>query len=204
MRVRFRSIVLLAIGSLGSTLSAASSDFCALKVKISDWDGSAINHTSMELVDSSGHVELRQMVGAEFEICDFRFGTHTLRLGVDECFPLAVSNLEVRLGNPITLDVTLPKCAYGRPMYGSSTGERACFSYFRTATAEGEPLSQVEVSPKLRTYASLTDSYGRWQGIMTGTKEITFSKPGYAPKTLRVSCPEAGPLEVGVTLTPQR
>ena len=105
----------------------------------------------MELVDSSGQVELRRTVGAEFQICDFRFGPHTLRLGVNECFPLAVSNLEVRLGNPITLDVNLPKCAYGRPMYGSSTGELACFTYFRTTTGDGAPLSQVEISPKLGT-----------------------------------------------------
>jgi hypothetical protein len=163
MRVQLRSIVLLAVGSVGFTLSAASAEFCAVRVKISDWDGRPISRTSMELADSSGLVELRQIVGAEFQICDFRFGPHTLRLAVNECFPLAVSNLEVRLGNPITLHVTLPTCAYGSPMYGSSTGERACFSYFRTATAEGEPLSQVEFSPKLDD-ASLADSYGRWQG----------------------------------------
>lgn len=206
MRVRLRLIVLLAVGSLGGgfTLSAASPDFCALSVKISGWDGSAINGTSIELVDSSGHVELRRIVGAEFQICDFGFGPHALRLGVNECFPLAVSNLEIKLGNPITLDVRLPKCAYGRPMYGSSTGERACFSYFRTTTGDGEPLSQVEISPKLGTDASLTDSFGRWQGIMAGTKEITFRKPGYSPETLHISCPEAGTLEVSVALTLQR
>lgn len=205
MRVRFRLIVLLAIGSFGGvfTLSAASPDFCALSVKISASDGSAINRTSIELVDSAGRVELRRMVGAEFQICDFGFGPHTLRLGVNECFPLAVSNLEIRLGNPITLDVRLPKCAYGRPMYGASTGERACLTYFRTTAGDGEPLSQVEMSPKFGTDASLTDSYGRWQGIMAGTKEITFRKSGYSPQTMRISCPEAGPLEVSVALTLQ-
>jgi hypothetical protein len=205
MWVRFRLILLIAVGSLGGgfTLSAASPHFCALSVKISDWDGKPINFTWMELVDSSGRVEVSRMVGAEFQICDFKFGPHTLRLGANECFPLAVSNLEVRLGSPITLDVRLPKCAYGRPMYSSYTGERACFSYFRTTTGDGEPLSQVEISSKLGTDASLTDSYGRWQGIFAGTKEMTFAKPGYSPKTLRVSCPEAGPLEVSVALTPR-
>ena len=204
--MQLRLVVLLAVGSLsgGFTLSAASPDFCALSVKISDWDGKAINSIYIELVDSSDHVELRRMVRAEFQICDFGFGPHTLRLGVSECFPLAISNLEVRLGNPITLDVRLPRCAYGRPMYGSFTGERACFSYFRTTTGDGAPLPQVEISPQLGTEASLTDSYGRWQGIFAGTKEMTFSKRGYTPKTLRVSCPDAGPIEVSVALTPQR
>ena len=206
MRVRLRLLVLLAFGSLGGglfPLSAASPDFCALSVKISAWDGSAINRTWIELVDSSGNVEFRRMAGAEFHVCDFKFGPHTLRVGVNECFPLAVSNLEVRLGHPITLDLKMPKCAYGRPMYGSSTGELACLSYFRTTKGDGEPLPEVEFSPKLGS-DSLTDSYGRWQGIMAGTKDVTFSKPGYWPKTLRVSCPETGPLEVSVPLTSRR
>ena len=207
MRVRLCVLLVVAVGSLGGgfTLSAASLEFCALSVKVSFWDGTPINSSAVELVDASGQIELRQTVGPEFQICDFRFGPHTLRLGVNECFPIAVSNLEVRLGNPIMLDVRLPKCAYGRPQYGSSTGERACFSYFRTTTGDGAPLSQVEIFPKLGTDASRTDSYGRWQGVVTGTKEITFSKPGYESKTLRVGCPESGPpLEVSVPLTPRR
>src|SRR5450755_3161993 len=130
MRTTFRLVVLLATGSLGGgvTLSAASPEFCALSVKISNSDGRPINSTTVELFDSSGHVESRRTVGAEFQICDFSFGPHTLRLGTNECFPLSVSNLEVRLGKPIALDVRLPKCVLGDIMYGSSTGELACFT----------------------------------------------------------------------------
>lgn len=92
MRVRFRLVALLAFGSLGGgfTLSAASPDFCALTAKISDWIGTAITSTRMELVDASGHVELRRLVGTEFQICDFTFGPHTLRIGMNECFPFAI------------------------------------------------------------------------------------------------------------------
>ena len=188
---RFCILVILVLASLGEgfKLCADAPEFCALNVKVSSWDGKPINFTAVELVDAAGQLEFRQMIGSEFQICDFRFGPHTLRLGANQCFPITVENLEVKLGNPITLDVRLPKCAYGRPMYGSSTGERACFSYFRTTTSNGDPLSQVEISPKLGTDAPLTDSYGRWQGIFPGTKEITFCKPGYSAKTFRVSWP---------------
>lgn len=206
MRETFRLVVLLMVGSLGGgfTLFAASPEFCALSVKISAPDGRAINTTWIELVDSSGHVESRRMVGAEFQICDFSFGPHTLRLGTNECFPISVSNLEVRLGKPVTLDIKLPECVYGDAMYGSSTGETACFTYFRTPTGDGKPLSQVEISPKIGSGGTLSDSYGRLQGIVAGTMEITFTKLGYSSRTLRVSCPRAGPLEVSVALTPQR
>ncbi len=206
MRIRLRLIFVVAVGSLagGFTLSAASPDFCALSVKVSSWDGKPINFTNMELVNPSGQVELRRTVGSEFQICDFSFGPHTLRVGVNECFPMAVSNLEVKLGSPIMLDLRLPKCAYGRPLYASSTGERACSCYFRTTTGNGAPLSQVEISPQLGPDMSRTDSYGRWQGTMAGAKEVTFSKPGYEPKTLSVRCPEAGPIEVSVPIVPRR
>jgi hypothetical protein len=206
MRSAFCFVLLGAVGSLAGspTLLAASSDFCALSVKVSDGDGKPINSTRIELVDSTGQIELRQTVGPDFQICDFKFGPHTLRLGVNECFPVAVSNLEVRLGSPIALDLRLPKCAYGRPMYGSSTGERACSWYFRTITQNGEPLSEVEISPNVGPGIPRTDSYGRRQGIMAGTKEVTFSKLGYESKTLRVGCPESGLLEVSVPLAPRR
>ena len=38
---------------------------------------------------------------------------------------------------------------------------------------------------------------------MAGTQEVTFNKPGYEPKTMRVSCPQAGPIEVTVPSTPR-
>ncbi len=112
------------------------------------------------------------MVGSEFQLCDFKFGPQTLRLGMNGCSPLAISNLEVRLGKPILLDVKLPQCAYGREMYGSSNGEPACLSYFRTTTDKGEPLPEVEVSLQLGRNAPLTHSHGRWQETMDGTLDM--------------------------------
>jgi hypothetical protein len=202
MGIRFRLVPMIAFGALcgGIPLPAAAPEFCALSVKVSDWEGRPINFTWMELADSSGRVERRESVGSEFRICDFGFGPHTLRIGTNECFPVAVSNLEVRLGSPIVLDVRMPKCAYGHPMYGSSSGGVVCRSYFRTTTADGAALPEVEVLRKDGGGGGLTDSYGRWQGILAGTRDITFSRPGYAPKTVRVRCPESGALEMSVAL----
>ena len=89
-------------------------------------------------------------------------------------------------------------------MYGSSTGERGVLLVFPhgddrwRATIPGRNFSETR---NRRFPHGLLWSVA---GTMARAKEITFGKPGHSMKTLRVSCPNAGPLEVSVALTPRR
>ena len=89
--------------------------------------------------DPTGVVVLRrQVTEATFRICDFGFGPHTLRVGINECLPVAISNLRVRLGSPISLKVIPNVCSY-RDM------RSACMVYFRVVDEAGRPIPDANL-----------------------------------------------------------
>ncbi len=161
---------------------ARADDFCALTVNIVGWDGAPNNRTWIELLDPTGKVELREMAeGPSVKICDFGFGEHTLRVGANECFPVAISGLRVVFGSPISLKVVQNACSY-RNM------RNACLGYFRIVDIDGKPIANVGFSPGLTLAPPQTDSHGRWQGLFKGSHDLTFTKTGFEPERAHVEC----------------
>jgi hypothetical protein len=170
--------------------SAHAGDFCAVTLNIHLPNGSPITSTWIELIGPDGNGERRELIGATARICDFGFGPHTLRIGTNECLPVAISNLLVVIGSPLRLDVTLNGCGYRESM------RNACLLYVRAMDADGKPVSGALIAP----LTANTDSYGRYQGLFKGTRELTVSKDGFESASTVAQCRENEELDVGVVM----
>src|SRR6266446_4740147 len=83
-------------------------EFCALTLSVADSHGAPFTSTWIELVDANGKVVLRKMMERPIEkICDFGFGEYSVRVGVNDCFPVTLSNIRLQLGAPLFLSVIL-------------------------------------------------------------------------------------------------
>ncbi len=176
--------------------SARAGDFCAVTLNVTGPHGEPITSTWIELVDPSGRVVRREMMqGSEHRICDFGFGPHTLRVGTNECLPVAVSNLRAVFGFPLVLHVVLDGCGYQEQM------RDACVAYFRTVSEDSAPLSGVRLPPRWAAGGlAQTDSYGRWQGPFRGEQDLTFTKPGFAPTAKHIECRHDEEVDVEVVM----
>jgi hypothetical protein len=184
-----RSIILKSLfwAAIWMQLTASAvkaEEFCAVTLNVFGPHGEPNNSTWIELDDPSGKaVQKRMMAGPTLYLCDFSFGPHTLRVGTNECFPVAISNLRVVVGSPITLNVTLNACGYREQV------RSGCLLYVRVVDDEGIPLSEVDFSPRIASIKPpKTDSYGRYQTIFSGKQEMTFTKPGLSPEMVSVQC----------------
>ena len=125
------------------------------------------------------------MIGPTLKICDFGFGPHTLRVGTNECLPTTVSNLRIVFGRPIHLHATINSCGYQEEM------GTACRLYLRVVDTDGKPVPDVDFSPGMATdKTSRTDSYRRYQTLIGGRCDLTFTEEGFEPATARVVCPD--------------
>jgi hypothetical protein len=159
--------------------------------------GEPLTGVWIELVDPSGHIVLREATQEpEHKICDFGFGPHTLRVGANECLPVAISNVRVVFGHPVTLKVILNGCGYREEM------RSACLVYFRTVGEDHMPIPGVSLSPRLNTPgATETDGFGRWQGlVLRGGQDVSFTKPGFAPAATHLQCGRDEELDVEVVM----
>ena len=132
-------------------MTAHAEDFWAVRPNVHFPNGSPITSTWIELIGPDGKTELREMIGATARLCDFGFGPRTLRVGTNECLSAAISNLQVVIGSPLSLDVTVNGCGYRETM------RNACLLYVRTFDDNGNPVSDAKIGP----LAVNTDSYGR-------------------------------------------
>jgi hypothetical protein len=170
--------------------TARGEDFCAVTLNLHMQDGSPITSTWIELIGPEGKSELRDMVGATTRICDFGFGPHTLHVGTNECLPVTISNVRAVIGSPLRLDVTLNGCGYRETM------RNACLLYVRAIDTEGKPVSGATIA----VLAANTDSYGRYQGLFKGTRELIVSKGGFESATAVARCEEEEELDLGVVM----
>jgi len=194
-RVWLVTIIFLAATAFARVGHSTPEDACALTVTVSGPSGEPIGSTMVELLDASGRTVLRQLMkGPTLTICDFGFGKHTLRVGTNECFPLAISNLTVDLGHPIYLSVRLNACN------GGDGGSNACRLYFRVTDSNGRPLRDVALLPEFTVPPLHTDSYGRIQTSFIGKREIILSKPGFVPKSVAIECAGAEEIDREIAL----
>jgi hypothetical protein len=179
--------------------AAEPTGVCALTLNVTSARGVPIASTWVELRDASNRIELREMItGPTARICDFGFGTHTLHVGTNECYPVTISNLRVDLLHPVTLDVILNECA------GGHYAGNACLLYFRVRDAAGGPVPDATISRTDGTAAQQTDSYGRLQLPFSGRADFTFTRVGFESRVVRVECQTARELDMEVVLTPER
>ncbi len=112
--------------------AAPAEDFCAVTLHVTSFDSGPITSLWVEILDSSANVVRReQMHGATFQICDFGFGPHTIRVGTNECLPVSISNVRLVFGSPLSLSVFLNSCGY------RDTMRNACFAYLRVTDEHG-------------------------------------------------------------------
>ncbi len=180
----------------GSTARAQAEEFCALTLNVVESGGLPIRRTWVELVDKFGNVELREeTVGPSLKICDFDFGPHTLRIGTNECLPVAVSNLRLVIGSPLHLNVILNPCGYRERM------GNACLLYVRVADRTGRPVpnTQISIAP-IPAISHRTDSFGRYQALFQGSRDVVLTKDGFNPAVEHVQCKENEELDVKVIM----
>jgi hypothetical protein len=190
------SFVLLCAWGSAVPSQVRAEAFCALTLHVEEAPGDPFTSTWVELVNSSGRTVLRQMMrGPELKICDFGFGPHTLRVGTNECFPVAISGLKVVLDAPIELHVILNPCVYREVMH---TG---CSIYFRSVDDDHAALPDVQFSPAINLgRPSTTDAFGRWQGLFRRAYDLTFTKPGFQPSRIHIQCHDGEDVEQEVVL----
>jgi hypothetical protein len=191
----------VALSSSGAHLQprapqVVAKDFCAVTLHVTGARGEPITSTWIELVNPTGRVVRREMTnGSEHKICDFGFGPHTLRVGTNECLPVAISDLRVVFGHPLTLNVIL---------YGSGYCERmrsGCFIYFRTVDENHDPLPAVSLSPTLDIHGpSETDAFGRYQSLFHGSYDVSFTKRGFTPAKAHIQCKSDEEIDVEVLM----
>jgi hypothetical protein len=163
--------------------AARAEDFCAVTLKVSNSMGWPATSTWIELVDPSGRVVRKEMMrGSELKICDFGFGPHTLRVGTNECLPVAISNVRAVFGSPLFLNVVLNACGYREQM------RSGCLAYFRTVDDHHDPVPDAAISPLAADLPHHTDGFGRWQGLFGGSHELTFSAVGFEPAKVHIEC----------------
>lgn len=183
---------LVALFAFACVLQAA--EFCALTVVIVDYDGIPVKRTWAELTDQHGAVQVRTLTeGPILQICDFGFGPHTLRVGTNECLPVAVSNLRLVMGAPLRIKVVLNPCGYSRSF------RSGCLLYLRISDSQQQPIRDVEIVGRAVPRGK-TDRYGRYQALMGSDPDITITKEGYKSESIRVSCAGTEQHDIQVTL----
>jgi hypothetical protein len=180
---------------------ARAEEFCALTLNVVGSDGLPIRRTWVQLLDESGAGPYTMMEGSTLRICDFGFGPHTLRVGTNECLPVTISNLRVVIGYPVHLNVILNSCGY------RDIRRTACFLYLRVVDTEGSgvpgadlllrPIPEVQLEAK-------TDSYGRYQGLFWGSRDVIVTKEGFEPGRAHVQCNGTEELDIKVTKEKQK
>lgn len=194
-RSRLITLLLWLVACISLPSFARGEDFCALTLHVYEPTGIPIKSTWIELDNSSGKVVRNEMIGSTLKICDFGFGPHTLRVGTNECLPVTISNLRMIFGSPLDLRVVLNGCGY------RETVRSACLLYVRVIDAGGTPIPDVDFSPNLVLDRSpRTDSFGRYQSLVSGNRELIFTKEGFEAERVRVQCKGTEEVDVEVTM----
>jgi len=169
-----------------SALAASAADLCALKLLVTNDQGTPVS-VPVDLLDSKGapiaHTNTDQEGEAEF--CDLKFGNHSLVVGGHECNSVIVRNVRYVHPDARTMKVVLNFCTES-PSYEGSV----CRFYFRIESEQGDPLPHVEMRPSDEGRSWTADSYGRILKLLpyTKTATITFSAPGYETQAVPVKC----------------
>lgn len=177
------------------TCLAGASDFCAVRIQVSDKEGRPVD-VPVELIDPSGKTVARtHSWQGDAEFCDFGFGEHSILVGGDACNSVLIQKVRLHYPEPQVFKVVLTFCP-GQHFMGN-----VCRVYFRVVDEAGDPAVAVAVQVQ-GVLRSRTDRYGRALTLirLERIETVTFSYEPYETKAIEVSCAARAPIERLVVL----
>src|SRR4051812_7349324 len=132
------------------------SDFCAVRVMLTDKDGRSAS-ALVELRDAAGRVVQRSTAdNGVAEFCDFDFGEHSIKIGGTTCAELIIPQVRFVFGSTHVYRAYVNECAGWDVILRGG-----CHIYFRVDSSRGEKLPGVAVVSQPSGIKAITDSYGR-------------------------------------------
>jgi hypothetical protein len=183
------------------TLAFAGTDFCAVRLEIVNPVGKPMT-APVELIDAEGRVvQNTKAPNGKVEFCDLGFGEHTIRIGGDQCGFVTLHRIRFVYGVAQYFRVVLNDCMIGGD---GGTFPPSCLVYFRVSSEAGKKLSDAQADTEGGVYAVRADSYGRiFTFVLNGkSQEFVISSPGYASRTVHVSCRSYDHIAEAVVLHP--
>lgn len=191
-----RQILLALTLLIGGRGLAVCEAFCALTLQIETSEGQPARSTWLQLIDPSGKVvRVDQVRGGVFRLCDFGAGPHSLKIGIGECHPVTISNLNLAMNHPISLRVRKQKCE----MYNDE--HTGCELLARILEDNGRPISDARLLVGGHQRAGRSDEFGRILiNLFAARNDIVTEAEGYHPKSIRVECQSGADLnqEIGL------
>lgn len=170
---------------------------CLLRLRTVNESAVPLSGVPVELVDAEGRIVFAtQSQDGEAEICDFDFGTYSVRVWRGACLPTTVSNIRFKPGEPMRLTIMVNTCT-PRPDHRT-----ACGVYVRVRTPDGRPIQRVEVWQNGRDWKVLGDQFGRavFPVKRAATTAVLVGAPGYRTEALRLSCIDVEDIERRIVL----
>ena len=200
-------IVLIAlVWCIGAGAAEDTTNYCALQVEVVNEAGAPLSQVSVRLRDSK-HQEVRrfQVIKGSAAICDIPFGEYSLEVDAEDSCPLRTIVSGIRpLIPPHSYRLRL--ILYSCPGAGDGFRTRnSCTVYMRAQTLQGSTISGATVS-QANSALAVTDAYGRaWFGIPAMLEtEVTISKSGFKPVSVKISCEKKRQTEVLVSMEGQQ
>ena len=182
-----------------STADLVAGDVCELTIRVLNDSGQPRSSTLVELLAPNGTVvESGRTNNGTVRFCDLGFGTHSVRVGEDECDPVTIARIAENFQMENTITVTKHSCSSG---YESTA--RSCPIHIRVRSVDG-PLPQARLTFPGIKIPEAADKYGRVSSaLLTASNSIfTISMPGYSPTTVSLSCEQTEPIERTIVLRP--
>ena len=185
------SLVLLSGLLFWSAAISQAAEFCAITLDVRMADGTPSRYAHVALINPEGKVVWQTLSRQpEVRICDFGFGTHSLRVSSYGYFPVTFADLRLILGMPLHLKAVLNQEPYGDPMHSG------CWVYLRVRSEDDKPVPYATFVPSLYDLQEArVDGYGRYQTLFWGTREITFSAPGFLSSKTTLECKDGEAVE---------
>jgi hypothetical protein len=183
-------------------LPGLGKDFCAVRVRVIGPSGTTIS-VPVQLIGPNGQVTQTAMsTNGEVEFCDLGFGEHTIHVGDDSCGSVTIHRVRLVFGISQRFDAVLNYCLTGADALMIPP---SCLAYFRVSSEGSKKLSSATAVIRGNPRTFEADSYGRlFLTVPNGTAgDFTISAPGYADKTVQVSCRSYETIENAVQLIPK-
>lgn len=170
---------------------------CLLKVKVVDVRTAPRNGVLVELLDAGGRVVLSKRTDSgEASVCDFGFGTYSLRVAGNARFPTIVGGIRSVPSRPLRFVVVVNE------LERQADHRTSCEAYLRLTTTGGTPISSAEAWVPRSGWKVIGDRFGRllFPVSRSGTTSVTVGATGYTPRDVQLECRDIEDIEQTVVL----
>jgi len=167
--------------------SRAAPAFCAIKLLVTDEDGSPLA-VPVALINKSRETKaviLTDEYGGG-RLCDFDFGVYDILVGWDSCNSVEILNVRLEYGREQEFKVSLNTPCRGR----SELWGEACQVYVRVSSDKGQPVPSATITRSGSRDPYRPDSYGRTL-MLVGKNEtavLTVGAPDFADTIFYQAC----------------